>query len=233
MKPLKEISTYYRNVFLFQRKTDTRTEKHISFELGGIALTAALKFIMMDWLNMKAFYITGICLFWIGYILFRYFNHKAILTEWGFSLEGFRETIIFLLPFLLLCCGSSLILALNNNVSIINWRILPILFMYPLWGLFQQYIMIILIYGNIVELERVNLSRQGAIAITALLFSIVHYPSFFLMIFVFVMEILFLIAWSRWKNLLALGLIHGIIGTVILYFINGRHLWLELFEWFN
>jgi len=233
MKLISKISGYYQDIVLFKPEAETRTEKHISFELGGIAVTAALKFIMMDWLNMKVFYITGICLFWIGYILFRYINHKSILADWGFNYKGFRQTFIFLLPFLIICIGAGVFIALNNNIRLINLSIVPILLLYPLWGLFQQFIMIILIYGNLIELERVNISKRRAIAITVLLFSLVHYPSPFLMIFVTVMELLFLVAWSRWKNLLALGLIHGIIGTVILYYISGRELWMELFEWFG
>lgn len=46
-----------------------RTDKTAHFELVAVSLTVILKFILMDWLSMRAFYIGGICLFWALYFL--------------------------------------------------------------------------------------------------------------------------------------------------------------------
>jgi len=230
---LQGISDYYSDVFEGHETSDSRSTRYTTFELSGIIVTAALKFIMMDWLNMVAFYIAGICLFWIGYIIYRYYHDRNIASRWGFKKEDFANTIIFLIPFILLCIISSIILGeTSSSIAILNWRVIPILFLYPLWGLFQQYIMLVLIADNLVELEKIELKKYQAILITSVLFSFIHYPSIVLMIFTFFMEIIFLIAWFRWKNLLALGLTHGIIATFLLFYVLERDLWIELFEWF-
>lgn len=233
MNIINEISSYYSEVFRGHGIKESRSSGYVSFELSGILVTAALKYIMMEWLNMVAFYITGISFFWIGYIIYRYVSDKSLLKKWGFTMEGFRSTLVFLFPFILVCIIASLVYGSGrDDVNILNWRFIPVIFLYPLWGLFQQYIMLILIAGNLTELEKVNLSKTQVILITSLLFSAIHYPSFFLMIFTFIMEIIFLLAWFRWKNLLALGLVHGVVASFIIFYVLGRDLWLELFAWF-
>ena len=233
MNFFRGISDYYIDVLEGNGISGSRSSTYTNFELAGILATAALKFIIMEWLNMVAFYVAGICFFWIGYIIYRYVHDGSVLAKWGFRKEGFSQTLVFLIPFIILCILSSLILGdVNSSVTILNWRVIPVLFMYPLWGLFQQYIMLVLIAGNLTELEKIDLKKYQVIIITSLLFSFIHYPSFFLMVFTFFMEVIFLLAWFRWKNLLALGLTHGVIATFLLFYILERDLWLELFEWF-
>lgn len=233
MNIFRDISAYYSDVIGGHSLPESRRSRYTTFELAGIIATAVLKFIMMEWLNMVAFYVTGISLFWIGYIIYRYFHDSTILVKWGFRKEGFRQTLVFMIPFISICVIASIILGdVNSSVVILNWRLIPVLFLYPLWGLFQQYIMLVLIADNLVELEKVELNKYQAILITSLLFSLIHYPSFFLMIFTFFMEVIFLLAWFRWKNLLALGLTHGLVATFLLFYVLDRDLWLELFEWF-
>lgn len=233
MNLFQGISKYYSDVLEGNGISDTRSSGYTTFELAGIIITATLKFIMMDWLNMVAFYVSGISFFWIGYIVYRYVHDRTVLVKWGFRKEGFSQTLVFLIPFIVLCILTSIILGESNtSISILNWRVIPVLFLYPLWGLFQQYIMLVLIADNLIELEKIELKRYQAAIVTALLFSFIHYPSFFLMVFTFFMEIIFLLAWFRWKNLLALGLTHGIIATLLLFYVLERDLWIELFEWF-
>jgi len=233
MNIFQSISKYYSDVLEGNGVSDIRSSGYITFELAGIIITATLKFIMMAWLNMVAFYVSGICFFWIGYIVYRYVHDRTVLVKWGFRREGFSQTLVFLIPFIILCILTSIILGkANTSISILNWRVIPVLFLYPLWGLFQQYIMLVLIADNLIELEKIELKKYQAIIVTALLFSFIHYPSFFLMVFTFFMEIIFLLAWFRWKNLLALGLTHGVIATLLLFYVLERDLWIELFEWF-
>ncbi len=233
MRLLQNISHYYTDAVKGLEIGESRPSEYTTFELAGILVTAALKFIMMEWLNMVAFYVAGISFFWIGYIVYRYIRDNSILPKWGFRKKGFSQTLVFLLPFTIACIVVSIIIGQSSSsTNILNWRIIPVLFLYPLWGLFQQYIMLVLIADNLVELERLELKKYQAVLITAMLFSLVHYPSFFLMIFTLVMELIFLLAWFRWKNLLALGLTHGVIATFLLFYILERDLWLELFEWF-
>jgi hypothetical protein len=232
MNILHSISDYYRDVADSQDIVEAKLRRYKVFEISGIAATAILKWIMMDWLKLNAFYIVGVCSFWIGYIVYRSYNNRKILTRWGFKTRYFLKTLVFMIPFFVLSIATSFMLGYaSSSVDILNWRVLPVLFMYPLWGVFQQYIMLVLIAQNLIQLDSISLKRYQVILITSLLFSLVHFPSYFLMIFTFFMEVIFLLAWFKWRNLLALGLTHGIIATFLLFYVMERDLWLELFTW--
>ncbi|MGW8317105.1 MAG: CPBP family glutamic-type intramembrane protease, partial [Bacteroidales bacterium] len=81
---------------------------------------------------------------------------------------------------------------------------------------------------SVISLLGVNFNRRLVILIIPLLFSLVHYPSFVLMIFTFFMEMVFMVVYLKWKNLLAIGLAHGWIATFLLYYVMERDLWSEL-----
>lgn len=204
------------------------SEKNRSFELLAILLTGLLKFIFIDWFNLRVFYIGIICLFWIGYIYKRYQSDNTILKNWGFQKNNFRQSFFFLFPFAVLSCTGIILYGLYNHTDILNWHVIPILLLYPVWGLFQQFIMIGLIAGNLKELRNIKFKNYQIILLTSFLFSLVHYPSVFLMIFTFFMELVFISTYLKWRNLWSLGLYHGGIATFLLFYVLERDLWLEL-----
>lgn len=202
------------------------------FELLMVIATGCLKFILMDRLNMRVFYITGICLFWAGYIWYRYSKDHGILNHWGYRKKNFKESMFILLPFVLISIITIIIFSTIKDTFTISWHILPILILYPTWGVIQQFMMVNLIAGNLQDLSSARLNKIRSMLITALIFSLVHHPYILLMIFTFVMEILFLLVFMKWRNLWALGLAHGWIATFLLFYSLERDLWTELFVWF-
>jgi uncharacterized protein len=64
--------------------------------------------------------------------------------------------------------------------------------------------------------------------LVSVLFAFAHSPDWLLMTFTFVMELFFIAAYFRWRNLWTLGLLHGWLGGVFLYFVMQRDLWKEL-----
>ncbi|MGC9343252.1 MAG: CPBP family glutamic-type intramembrane protease, partial [Bacteroidales bacterium] len=109
-----------------------------------------------------------------------------------------------------------------------NWRILPVLVLYPLWGLLQQFMIAGLIAGNLKKLESVKLPNSLIIIITSIVFALIHAPGLPLMIYVFVMELIFLTVYFKYHNLWALGLFHGWVSGLFLYYVLERDLWKEL-----
>lgn len=220
------------NIITFQLKTDKLTQ-YQSTELYAVVLTVLLKFILMDWLGMRAFYITGTCLFWSGYVVFRYRRDHNILKTWGFKKENFRNSLFSLLPFLGAILAITVVYAIFYRVPILNSHIIPILLLYPAWGIIQQFMLICIIAQNIRNTAFFSSRKYQVIITVSLLFSLVHYPYLVLMAFTLVMEIVFLLIFFRWENLWAIGLMHGWIATLLLYYILNRDLWMELFTWFQ
>jgi hypothetical protein len=203
-------------------------ERNKPFEILAVLLTGLLKFIFIDWFNLRVFYIGITCLFWIGYVYKRYQSDNTILKSWGFQLKNFRSSFFFLLPFFVLSCTGIILYGLYNHTDILNWHVIPVLLLYPVWGLFQQFIMVGLIAGNLKELRNIKFKNYQIILLTSFLFSLVHYPSVFLMIFTFFMELVFIFTYLKWRNLWSLGLYHGVIATFLLFYVLERDLWLEL-----
>jgi uncharacterized protein len=204
------------------------SDKVIWFEIFAVIATAILKFVFMDWLNLRAVYIVVICLFWLTYIYSKFKNNPESIRQWGIQKQNFKKSFLFLLPFAIVCISGIGIYGYLFSSNIINWHILPILILYPFWGLIQQFIVVGLISGNLHAIRNPRFSNFQIILLTSLLFSLVHYPSAFLMFFTFIMQWIFTTAFLRWKNIWPLGLYHGWIATFLLFYIMGRDLWVEL-----
>lgn len=210
----------------------TDSDKVKWFELLAVFITVILKFVIMDWLNMRAVYIVVICLFWLIYIYSKYKRNHEIIRHWGIQKKNFKKTFLSLLPFAIICIVCIGIYGFLFRSHIMNWHIIPILIMYSLWGLIQQFITVGLISGNLKAIKTPRFDNYQIILLTSLLFSLVHYPSGFLMFFTFIMQWIFTTAFLRWKNIWPLGLFHGWIATFLLFYIMGRDLWVELLAGF-
>jgi hypothetical protein len=202
------------------------------FEVFAVLITGLLKFVMMDWLDMRAVYIVTICLFWLIFVYIRYKGDHSVLQHWGIRKQNFRQSFLFLLPFTVICTTGIGIYGYLSGAYLLNWHFIPIFLLYPLWGLIQQFMMTGLISGNLKAIRNPGFKNYQIILVTSLLFSLVHYPSEFLMIFTFFMQCIFTATFLRWKNLWPLGLYHGWMATFLLFYVLGRDLWVELFAGF-
>ena len=187
----------------------------------------------MDWLQMRAFYIVGACLFWFIYVIYNYKSDRTYLKHWGFQKNNFRQSFLFLFPLAIVSITVIVIYGMVNDTAILNWHILLTFLLYPAFGLFQQFMMAGLIAGNLIAIEKIRFKNYQVVMLTSLIFSLIHYTNFFLMIFTFFLELIFITVYLKWRNLWPLGLIHGWVATFLLYYILERDLWTELFAWFQ
>jgi uncharacterized protein len=203
-----------------------------TFELAALAVSAIAKFIVMDWLEMRAFYITSSSLFWLWYVYYRYKKDKTILKYWGFKKSDFYESWKILLPFFILSSTLAVLYARNNGIPVFQLNIIPVLVLYPVWGLIQQFIFLCIIALNLKQLRFFSKNKGALFLLVSFLFSLIHYPDYYLMGITFVMELVFLLSFWKWRNLWAIGIAHGIMATFLLHYVFGRDLWQELFAWF-
>ena len=198
------------------------------FEISAAIMTAIMKFIFMDWLNWKLFYIAGILLFWGAYIVYSVKSNKENLKLWGFKKEYFKQSMFFFTPLIFL----SAIFSIYYGGSVIRsfpLQFILIFLLYPLWGLLQQFLMLGIIAQSLQAFTVYKSTRFTGIFFVAILFSAIHYPIFPLMIITFFLEVVFISVYLKWKNLWAIGIAHGWIATFTLYSLFERDLWFELF----
>lgn len=208
------------------------SENNIPVEIYAVLNTGLLKFVLMDWLNLRAFFITAAILFWTFFIYNRYKKNPQVFELWGIRKQNFLRSMRSLLPFGFIASVSILVYAFLTDTSLYNWHLIPVLIFYPLWGTFQQFIVAGLVAGNLEYNNMTNLSRNWIIIIVSFLFALMHAPHWILSGYVLLMEVIFLSVFLRFRNIWALGIYHGVVSTLFLYFVSGRDLFKELYAVF-
>ncbi len=199
------------------------------FEIIAVLITGVGKFIFMDWLNWRAFYVIGACLFWIGFVIYRYRRDENILAHWGFTKTNFKATFLMLLPLGILSVAVFFLIGNYFDTIIINKNIFPILLLYPIWGVIQQFIVVALVAGNLRDMENNKMSNVVIILLTSIVFAVVHFPFLTLVGGTFLLALVYTTIYLKKKNLYALGLYHGWLGAFYFYTIVGRDPWAEVF----
>jgi hypothetical protein len=198
-------------------------------EIAAVLLTGAGKFIFIDGLGAKLLFILGAILGWGTYVYWRHRRQPGILAYWGFRTDDFRKTFLQLLP---LATAAVLLFAgvgYTTGKGILSWHLLPVLLLYPLWGVIQQFLVVGLVAGNLRDYEGWRLHPAAVTGSTAVLFSAVHWPARLLVAGTFVLAVVYVIVFLRHRNLWVLGLYHGWIGGFFYFFVLGRDPWQEVF----
>ncbi|NMH89750.1 CPBP family intramembrane glutamic endopeptidase [Flavivirga algicola] len=211
--------------------SETKLKRPISnktrlIEILGVVLTAIGKFIFMDYLDWRLLYVTFAILLWGLYVYVRYKREKDVIKYWGFRTDNFKRALKLMLPFGIISILLFLGIGYYQNTINLTWHILPLLITYPIWGSVQQFLIIGLIAGN---LNDKKLGKGFIIFITAILFSIVHFPSIWLMIGTFILALFYGYIYLKVKNIYAMGLFHGWLGALFYYTVVNRDPFQEIF----
>jgi membrane protease YdiL (CAAX protease family) len=163
--------------------------------------------------------------------------------RWRDFSAGIRPGILFVAAIVGIAVGAAILADTLRPVEV--GPALAGIGLYCLWGLFQQYILNGFFLNRLREITR---APHTAPLVAAALFSLAHLPNPLLMAVTFALGIVAAEFYLRYRNLLFLGLAHGIIGSVVFlvfpdsishhlrvgpgyiaycqYFCGGAHLWL-------
>lgn len=205
------------------------TDQHRIREIIAVIITGLGKFVFMDWLNWRLPYITVAIVFWIGYIFYQKNKDSNILSYWGLTTRNFKQTFLELLPLAILSILLFIFLGNKMGTNILNQDILPLLLIYPLWGIIQQFIMIGILSKNLKTLNQIKIPDYLIVLITAMVFAVVHFPFLLLVIGTFFLAMVYTILYLHDRNLIVMGIYHGWIGAFFFYTILERNPWREVF----
>ena len=198
-------------------------------EIAAVLLTGAGKFIFIDGLAAKLPFIVGATLGWGAYVYWRHRRQPGILAYWGFRTDNFRKSFLQLLPLVTAAVLLFATVGYATDKWILSWHLLPVLLLYPLWGVIQQFLVVGLVAGNLHDYEGRRLHPAAVTGSTAVLFSAVHWPARLLVAGTFVLALVYVTLYLRRRNLWALGLYHGWLGGFFYFFVLGRDPWREVF----
>lgn len=200
-----------------------------AFEIIAVFLTALGKFIFMDYLEWRFPFVLGASISWLTYIIYRWKVTPEIFKHWGFRKDNFTKVLKMVLPFGLVGVVSMLVIGAIQGTINLTWHIIPILITYPIWGTIQQFLLIALLAGNLSELKTNRLGKPIIIFISAVLFSGVHYPFWWLMAATFILAIFYGYIYLKERNVYVLGLFHGWLGGLFYYTVMNSDPFLDTF----
>ncbi|HEY0679995.1 MAG TPA: hypothetical protein VGD17_17040 [Chitinophagaceae bacterium] len=183
----------------------------------------------MDYLNWRLPFIVIAIISWVIYIIYRRITKPAIFKYWGFRTDNFRSVLKRVLPYGIISVIAFIGIGIYRGTINVTWHIIPILVLYPLWGVIQQYLLIALTAGNMQDIKGLNLSKGVIITIAALLFATIHYPFVWLIIATFILALFYGFIYLKERNLYVLGLFHGWLGAIFYYTVLDRDPFLEIF----
>lgn len=201
------------------------------FEIIAITATVAGKFLFYDILDQRLIFIIILFVFWGVHVAARVRTHPEILKHWGFRHDNFKLVLNKVLPFGLVAIATCIAIGLFNNTINVHWHIIAILIVYPFFGVLQQFLLMSFIAGNLDALPKMN--RLSIIAITSILFGLLHYPEHWLMLGTFLLSLFYTHVFLSNKNLYVLGLFHGWLGTIFYYTVVGKDPYIEVFGLFS
>ncbi|MFT3935924.1 MAG: CPBP family intramembrane metalloprotease [Chitinophagaceae bacterium] len=209
--------------------TTTISTKVRVFEIIAVILTALGKFVFMDYLNWRLLFIATAILFWSGYVLYRSKKNVGIKKYWGFRTDNFKKVMLMLLPFGLISIVAFIGIGFYQKTINITWHIIPVLILYPIWGIIQQYLLIALTAGNLRDLKNKPFNKGTIIFLSATLFGLIHYPFAWLIIGTFILALLYGTVYLKEKNIYVLGIFHGWLGGLFFYTVVDRDPFIETF----
>jgi membrane protease YdiL (CAAX protease family) len=226
---MKQKLTRYLSDFSNFNLTRPVSDKVRLLEILAVVITGGGKFFFMDYLNWRLPFVIIAILSWALYVRYRYKKDSQVLKDWGFRYDNFTSVLKLVLPFAMVSIISFLTIGYFQNTLNLTWHIFPLLITYPIWGTVQQFLTIALVAGNLSTLKSIKLSKIIVILITATLFSLVHYPSVWLLIGTFILALFYGYIYLKSKNLYVLGLFHGWLGALFYYTVLNQDPFADVF----
>lgn len=112
-----------------------------------------------------------------------------------------------------------------RGTLVLDAHLLPLLVLYPLWGLVQQVLVLGLLVHNALAL---GAPRPAAVALAAAGFAAVHAPDWTLCAATALLGLINAVLFFRYRNVWPLALLHGWLGALFYRWVLARDVWAEL-----
>lgn len=198
-------------------KSPEISDKSRWFEILAVLTTAIGKFIFMDFLEWRLAYILVVILFWGFFIRARLRGNPTLLKHWGFRVDNFKASLKMVIPFIILSSLLCFFIGYLQNSLNLNWHIFPLLLLYPIWGIIQQFLLLSLLSGNFKDMKKTNFSNPQIIMSSSLIFGLIHLPTPWLVIGTFILSLVYNYIFLRIPNIYSLGVFHGWMAALFFY----------------
>jgi membrane protease YdiL (CAAX protease family) len=189
-----------------------------ALELTLVIACGVGNLVFEDLLHAKTAFVIVAAVVWLGYVLWRRRTDPGALHTWGLRRDNLaavaKATGAVTAP-LALCALAYGFATAHFPPPRGFWLIL---LLYPAWGIAQQFLLNAMLARNLGAV----LPGWAAIVISAALFAASHAPDLPVVALTVPAGALWVLMYRRWPNLWALGIAHGILGTLVFYGVLGR-----------
>lgn len=193
-------------------------------EMGAVVLTGAGHFVASSQ-NASGPYIPAVMAGWGGYVGYRERTEPGYLADSGFTGEhagrAWRDATLVSLGAL---GGMALVGAARGTLDT-NGLLVPLLVLYPAWGLTQQFLVQRMLTRNLAD---AGLPPAIITPISAVTFGSVHVPNWDLTATTTFIGAAFTHLYQRDENLWPLGVYHGALGAFVYVWVLDRRSWDEV-----
>lgn len=184
-----------------------------------VILTGGLHLIFENCLGWKVPFIAVAVIGWGTFIVVRARRDPSLLARWGIAQMRTAQGWVACGAFGLVAAAALVAYAYFRGTLEVGSHFFIIGALYPVFGIVQQFVLNALLAGN---LAMMTSSRIVIIFISAILFGIVHAPDLPLMACTFIAGLVWVPLFLRYRNLLPLGVCHGLLGAMVYFWVLGR-----------
>jgi hypothetical protein len=190
-------------------------------EVGAVIGTGLLHLLFLKVIGYHLLFIIAAIAGWAWYVASSARLNPGRLRDWGFRRAGFEPTFLVTASVTALAIGVMALMGWHRGHLRFHWHMLPLLLLYPIWGVIQQFLIQALVVANLMRDERGPRSPWLPLLVSACLFASAHVPNLELMAATFLLGAAFTPIYLRWQNLWPLGLCHGWAGLFFYFWVQG------------
>lgn len=197
-------------------------------EAAAIIFTGSAHLVCESVLEIKWLFMFVALIAWSAYLARKVRHEWTLLQQWGFRWTHLGVSSMVAGGVFLVGAAGIAGIAHVRGILSLHWHLVPLLLLYPVWGLLQQYVLQVLIVRNLLQGAPWFDSARKVTPTAAVLFAVAHWPDTILMGATFLLGLSFTPIYLRWCNLWPLGLYHGWLGALTYFWLLGRDPWVEL-----
>lgn len=196
--------------------------------LVSVVVTVALHLILQA-RGPNPFFIGGACLFWTGFVVFRVRHDPGAFRRWGFRSDNLLRASAIPAALFVAAALALGVYAYQSGKLRFPPHTGLLFLLYPAWGVVQQFLALGVAVQSLERLPAIGRSKALLTLLGAVLFSAVHAPDLWPMAATFLLELVLVPLYLRYRNLWPLGILHGWLGVLFYLWGMGRDMWAENF----
>ena len=195
-----------------------RLGRRRTVELALVVASGVGNVVFEDVLHAKTAFVIAAATVWLAYVLWRRRTDRGALHAWGMRRDNLaaagKAALAVTVPLVIGAVGYGF--AAGHFPPPRGFWL--ILLLYPAWGIAQQFLLNAMLARNLAAV----LPDWAVVLLSAVLFAASHAPDLPVVALTVPAGALWVLMYKRWPNLWAVGIAHGIIGTVVFYGVLGR-----------